>query len=321
MNEKLIAILREEKNYISGEELSRRLGISRTAVWKSINVLREYGYHITSSTNKGYRLEEDNDLLDSTAIRNNLNAKIIGSKIMVLKTVDSTNEEVKRQAAKGAENGLVVAAECQTQGKGRLGRNWSSGTGGLFFSVLLRPDIPPTDVASVTLAAGLGVCLAVREYTGLDARIKWPNDVIVGRKKLCGILTEMAAQTDRIDYVDIGIGINVNIEEFPEEITEKATSLLLETGKKIDRSDFLRCVLQKLDKVINSFLVSLSVEDMQMFSELCATLGRQVAFTRNGIVTEGTAVSVTAAGELVIRCPDGRECMVNSGEVTVQGIY
>ncbi len=321
MNEQILEMLREDKGYVSGEEISRRLGISRTAVWKSIKALREYGYHITSSTNKGYHLEKDTDILEVSVISRDLNTGLIGKEIIVLKETDSTNSELKRRASKGGISGLVAAAEKQTDGKGRFGRNWDSQEGGLYFSVLLRPDMLPSDASAITLAAGLGVCLAIREYTGIDAKIKWPNDIIVGNRKLCGILTEMAAQIDRVDFIIIGIGINVNNRLFPEEISEKASSLFLETQKMIDRNDFFRCVLQKIDKVISSFLVSLSVEDMDMFKGLCATLGRKVSFTRYGNVIEGTAKDISLNGELIVSDDSGKEYSVSSGEVTVQGIY
>lgn len=321
MKTKILEMLKNTDEYISGEELSRKLGVSRTAVWKNINSLRNEGYVISSVTNKGYRLEQSPDLLDRDIITKGLHTDVVGTRIDVLRTVDSTNEEVKRRAAKGEPSGLLIAAEEQTGGKGRLGRTWSSDSGGIYFTLLIRPDMPPSDISSVTLAAGYGVCLAVREYTGLDAKIKWPNDIIIGNKKICGILTEMAAQTDRVDYVAIGIGINVNHETFPEEISSKASSLYIESGKKIDRNEFFRCVIRRLDEVISSFIVGTSVEDISGFKKLCATLGRRVSVERNGSLIEGEAVDITLGGELIIRSDSGNEYIINSGEVTVQGIY
>ena len=164
------------------------------------------------------------------------------------------------------------------------------------------------------------MCLAIRSFTGLDARIKWPNDIIIGNKKLCGILTEMAAQSDCIDYVVTGIGINVNNVSFPEEISQKSTSLYLETGTKINRSDLLAEVIKRLDSVISSFLVSLSIDDIENFKSLCATIGRQVSVKRGNTELTGTACDITPTGELIIKTDSG-EVTVNSGEVTVQGIY
>lgn len=321
MKDKVIEILSEAGDYVSGEELSRQLGVSRTAIWKYIKALREEGYEIGSSTNKGYILESCPERLDAEKVSGGAFFETVGTKIEIMDSVDSTNNEVKRRAADGAESGLIIAAERQTGGKGRLGREWCSDEGGLYFTALLRPELPPTDIASITLAAGYAVCLAIRRATGLDARIKWPNDIVIGNKKVCGILTEMAAQSDMLDYVAIGIGVNVNHKSFPEEIGGKATSLLIETGESFDRNALLREMIYYLDAVLSSFLISLYIDDMDNFRGLCVTIGRQVSVTRNGAELTGTATDVNALGELIIRDSDGKEHTINSGEVTVQGIY
>lgn len=321
MKSKILSILQSADDYVSGESLSNQLGVSRTTIWKNINSLRADGYKIDSVQNKGYRVLYSPDFLDEDKIKDGLSVDFIGSQIKVMRTVDSTNEEVKR-LSKSAENGLIIAADEQTSGKGRFGRIWKSEkTGGIYFTILIRPELPPSNISSITLAAGYAVCLAIREYTNLDAKIKWPNDIIIENRKLCGILTEMAAQSDRIDYVAIGIGINVNQSEFPEEIKNKASSIFLETGKEIDRNDFLRYVIKKLDMVLGTFLVSFSVEDFKGFKELCATLGRKVYVERNGEILTGTAEDITTYGELIIKTESGKTLTVNSGEVTVQGIY
>ncbi len=320
MKQKILKVLESTDGYVSGEQLSKMLGVSRTAVWKNIKVLRSEGYKIDSVTNRGYRLTEKPEMLDAEKISQGLETSLI-RKIEVMKTVDSTNEELKRRSRYGEPSGIVIAAEKQTGGKGRLGRAWNSDIGGIYFSLLLRPDLPPGEISAITLAAGYGVCLAVREYTGLDARIKWPNDIIVGNKKLCGILTEMSAQSDRIDCVLIGIGINVNNEEFPEPIRQKATSLRLELGRKIDRNEFFRCVLRSLDKTSAEFLAGFSQEETEHFSKLCATVGRQVSTTNGGRTIAGTAVGITSGGELEVRDEEGNIHLINSGEVVVQGIY
>ncbi len=321
MNSDILEMLIGAEDYVSGEELSRKLGVSRTAVWKKINALRKEGYVIESATKKGYKLKIMPDLLNKKTISSNLDTNFIGKEIDVMRSVDSTNEEIKRRASAGAESGLIVAADEQTSGKGRLGRVWESDSGGIYFTILIRPELSPNEISAITLAAGYAVCLAIREYTELDAKIKWPNDIIIGSKKICGILTEMAAQTDRVDYVAIGIGINVNHESFPGKISGKASSLYLELGKKLDRNDFFRCVIKKLDKVLSDFLVSFSSEDLNEFRRLCATIGRNVSVKRNGILLEGKATDLTPGGELVITDNSGKEYIINSGEVTVQGIY
>lgn len=320
MKETILSALKHTDGYLSGEELSRTLGVTRSAVWKNINLLRQEGYLIDSVPNRGYCLKKNPDLLDAEKIMKDIHINAITKKLLLFKTIDSTNNELKRLAAKGEPGGTVAASEIQTGGRGRFGRQWQSDKGGLYFSFLLRPELPPGEIAAITLAAGYAVCLAVREYTGLDARIKWPNDVIIGNHKICGILTEMAAQSDRLEYVVTGIGINLNTTKFPEELHTKATSLSLQTGKEIDKSDFFRTVLISLDRVLSSFLISVSLEDMQHFKELCATLEREVSVERNGTVLHGTAVDISPVGELIIQTQSGLE-KIASGEVTVQGIY
>ncbi len=321
MKDKILSALKNSDNYISGEILSRSLGITRSAVWKNICQLRQEGYIIDSVTNKGYRLQKDCNMIDTDKVMKDLHCDNIGKKLIILKSTDSTNNEIKKIAALGEESGTVVTAETQTSGRGRFGRQWSSDKGGLYFSILLRTDLPPSNIAAITLAAGYAVCLAVREYTGLDARIKWPNDIIVENRKICGILTEIAAQSDSIDYIIIGIGININNTEFPDEIKHKASSIHLETNKNIDKSDFFRTVLIYLDKVISSFLISISIDDMSSFKRICATIGREVSVKRGDTVLTGIAKDITPLGELVIETENTREIKISSGEVTVQGIY
>ena len=321
MKDKILSALKNSDNYISGEILSRSLGITRSAVWKNIRQLRQEGYIIDSVTNKGYRLQKDCNMIDTDKVMKDLHCDNIGKKLIILKSTDSTNNEIKKIAALGEESGTVVTAETQTSGRGRFGRQWSSDKGGLYFSILLRTDLPPSNIAAITLAAGYAVCLAVREYTGLDARIKWPNDIIVENRKICGILTEIAAQSDSIDYIIIGIGININNTEFPDEIKHKASSIHLETNKNSDKSDFFRTVLIYLDKVISSFLISISIDDMSSFKRICATIGREVSVKRGENVLKGIARDITPFGELVIETEDSQKITISSGEVTVQGIY
>lgn len=320
MKEKVLLLLKEGE-YISGEKLSEIFGVSRTAVWKAINALREDGYEIDSVTKKGYKLTKKPNVLNANAIAEGLKPKVVGKQIITLKTVDSTNDEVKRKAHNNAESGLVVISTEQTAGKGRLGRKWASSEGGVYFSILLRPELPPSDISGITLAAGLGVCIAIRKFTGLNAMIKWPNDVIVENKKICGILTEMTAQTDMVDFVVIGIGINVLQDSFPEEISNKATSLKIETKKEIDLSQLMHNIIGTLDNTISSYLFGISQEDMNLYKSMCATIGREVSLTRGGEKLSGKAIDITADGELVVRLESGKRISVNSGEVTVQGIY
>jgi BirA family biotin operon repressor/biotin-[acetyl-CoA-carboxylase] ligase len=248
-----------------------------------------------------------------------LKTNILAKNIYCYNNIDSTNTEAKRQAMSGAPNGSLFVAEQQSSGKGRLGRSFLSPPGtGLWFSVLLRPEQVADEITTVTLKAGLAVCKAIRKLTGCPAKIKWPNDVVIGGKKVCGILTEMAAENDRVDFIVVGIGINVNTPSFPEELREKATSLLLETGENVPRIRVLQEVLFRLEK----FLTNRTDEEFwNEYKALCVSLNRKVGFSRNGLPLVGMAEDISPDGELLVRLEDGSIVPVRSGEVTVQGIY
>ena len=322
MQKKILDILLNADDFISGQEISEKLGVSRQAVWKSINALKEKGYEIQSVTNRGYRLVSSPDYLNESSLKTLLHNKIIGKNLIVLDSVNSTNDHLKKLGNEGCENGSVVAASEQTRGNGRLGRTWQSKKDdGIAFSVLLRPNVAPSEVSAITPLAGLAVCKAIREYTKLDCVIKWPNDIIVGRKKLVGILTEMSAEFDAVEYVITGIGINVDHTSFPEEIAFKATSLLLETGRHIDKNEFLACVLEHLENEFVKNNLELTPTALSEYTDLCATVGRSVTFQRGTRRISGMAVGVSEHGELKVMMSDGTISLVNSGEVTVQGIY
>ena len=322
MQKKILDILLNANDFISGQEISEKLGVSRQAVWKSINALKEKGYEIQSVTNRGYRLVSSPDYLNESSLKSLLHNKIIGKNLIVLDSVNSTNDYLKKLGNEGCDNGTVVAAREQTRGKGRLGRTWQSKKDdGIAFSVLLRPNVAPSEVSAITPLAGLAVCKAIREYTKLDCVIKWPNDIIIGRKKLVGILTEMSAEFDAVEYVITGIGINVDHTSFPEEIAFKATSLLLETGRHIDKNEFLACVLEHLENEFVKNNLELTPTALSEYTELCATVGRSVTFQRGTRRISGMAVGVSEHGELKVMMSDGTISLVNSGEVTVQGIY
>ena len=322
MQKKILDILLNADDFISGQEISEKLGVSRQAVWKSINALKEKGYEIQSVTNRGYRLVSSPNYLNESSLKSLLHNKIIGKNLIVLDSVDSTNDYLKKLGNEGCENGTVVAAREQTRGKGRLGRTWQSKKDdGIAFSVLLRPNVAPSEVSAITPLAGLAVCKAIREYTKLDCVIKWPNDIIIGRKKLVGILTEMSAEFDAVEYVITGIGINVDHTSFPEEIAFKATSLLLETGRHIDKNEFLACVLEHLENEFVKNNLELTPTALSEYTDLCATVGRSVTFQRGTRRISGMAVGVSEHGELKVMMSDGTISLVNSGEVTVQGIY
>lgn len=322
MQNKILDILAGADDYVSGQAISEQLGVSRQAVWKGINALKERGYKINSVQNKGYKIVSFPDALDCGVVKANLNNKIIGKNLIVLDSVGSTNDYLKKLGDDGAESGTVVAAREQISGKGRLGRVWQSKKDdNIAFSVLLRPQMAPYEVSAVTPLAGLAVCKALREYTKLDCMIKWPNDIVSGRKKLVGILTEMSAEFDAVEYIVTGIGINVDQAVFPEEIEYKATSVLLETGRHFDKNKLLACVLEHLENEFLSKDLRLSSSALAQYTEMCVSVGKRVTFMRGTRRISGMAVGVASNGELKIMLSDGSICCVNSGEVTVQGIY
>lgn len=322
MKNKILTILLGSNEYISGQALAEELGVSRQAVWKGVNALREDGFDISSVPNKGYKLASAPGFLNAEAVKSNLNTKLIGREIIVLDSVSSTNDHLKELGNNGCREGVVVAAREQTKGKGRLGRAWQSKRDeSIAFSVLLRPKMAPYEASAVTSLAGLAICKALRETTGLDCKIKWPNDVLAGKKKLAGILTEMTAEFDAIEYIIIGIGINIDQAVFPEEIDYKATSILLETGRHYDKNRLLAKFLDRLEDELTRNNLHMSPASLHEYRDLCATIGRSVTFTRGTRRINGMAVGIAENGELKVMLSDGSVCSVSSGEVTVQGIY
>lgn len=322
MKNKILEILTNADDYVSGQAISEQLGVSRQSISKSVKALKDKGYKISSITNKGYRLISAPNYLNEQGIKKYLKTAVIGKNLVVLDTVGSTNDYLKSAANSGCISGTVVASREQTKGKGRLGRAWQTKKDdGIAFSFLLRPKMAPQEVSGITPLAGLAVCKAIREYTGIDCKIKWPNDIIVGSKKLVGILTEMSAEFDGVEYVVTGIGINVEHKEFPEEIAHKATSIFLETGLHIDKNEFLACVLNHIEDEFVRNDMRLSEKALKEYTARCATIGRNVSFNRQEQTFSGTAVGVGGRGELIVKLSDGTDCIVNSGEVIVQGIY
>ena len=226
MREKILeVILDNEKEFISGEELSKKLGISRTAIWKHIRILRSQGYNIESVNKKGYRLvDEPTDLLNPQNIYRNLKTKFIGKNVLHFETIDSTNDYAKK-IGNELRDGSVIISEEQTKGKGRLGRVWESKAGeGIWMSIILKPNIIPNKAPFITLIAGASIVKALN-ILGVDAKIKWPNDITINNKKLSGILTELSAEIERVNYIVVGIGMNVKDTDFEAELQDKAKSL------------------------------------------------------------------------------------------------
>lgn len=315
MKNKILNILKNSGDYISGEKISEQLNISRAAVWKHIKNLKNSGYEIESVTNKGYRLIFSPDLLSAGEITKGLNTEFIGRKLIIFDETDSTNTQAKLHSS--YPEGSVFIAEVQNHGKGSRGRQWLSPRGtGIWHTILLKPDISLMEVSQITLIAGLAVCRAI----GLGAQIKWPNDIVIGSKKVCGILTEMSAETDMINYVVCGIGINVNDKDFPPEISHRATSMYLESGQKYTRNEIIARLLNEFEGVYKKFLEGGLTAVLDDYKKSCVTLGREVSVIFKKETVAGRAVDIDDSGALIVETDSGR-ITVNSGEVSVRGIY
>ena len=322
MKNEILKCLKETDGYVSGQELCERLGVSRTAVWKVIRQLEAEGYEIEAVRNRGYRLHDSADILNEAEIRAVLTSQWLGQNVKFFEEIDSTNNEVRRMAEQGAPEGTLVVAEIQTAGKGRRGRRWDSPKGsGIWHSFLLRPEFAPEHASMLTLLAAMAVRKSVSDVTGLECLIKWPNDIVINGKKICGILTEMSAQFDYINHIVIGIGINVHNESFPEELQDHAGSLLLECGKRVHRADLIEAFLEEFERL---YAIYLQTEDLsalqEEYDQLLVNRGRQVRVLDPKEPFEGKAMGITKKGELIVDTWESRK-LVSSGEVSVRGIY
>ena len=322
----ILAMLRSSEGYVSGQQLCERFEVSRTAVWKVINQLKEEGYQIESVTNKGYKLVETPDVLSKSEITSRLSTKWAGCEVYYLDETGSTNIDAKRYAEEGASHGAVVVADMQNSGRGRRGRMWQSPPGSaIYMTIILKPDFLPDKAAMLTLVMALSVAGAITEATGLQAGIKWPNDIVVNKKKVCGILTEMNVEQDYIQYVVTGVGINVNIakpEEFPEEIRQSATSLRIEKGERINRAALIERVLCHFEKNYDTFVRTLDLSGlMETYDEYLLNLNSEVKVLDPKGEYTGIARGINEAGELLVEKDDGTVEQVYAGEVSVRGIY
>ncbi|MBQ8947622.1 MAG: biotin--[Lachnospiraceae bacterium] len=321
----LLALLREGTTYISGQELSEHFGVSRTAIWKAIRTLKEDGYEIEAVPNKGYRLVSTPDIMSYSEISSRLGTGYVARELYYYDKVDSTNVRV-RQIADTASDGTLVVSDMQEAGRGRRGRGWNSPAGtGIYMSLLLKPDIMPSDAPMITLIMALAVAGAIRNTTGLDARIKWPNDVVINGRKTCGILTEMDMESDYIRDVIVGVGINVNQPDtgsFPEEIRGTATSLKIEAGETVRRSALVAEVMNLFEGYYDSFLGNGDLSGLrQEYEKLLVSIGTEVRVLDPGGEYSGISGGIDDRGELLVKMPDGEVRTVYAGEVSVRGIY
>lgn len=323
MKEKVLKLLKEYRGFISGQELCESLNVSRTAIWKIMNNLKSEGYHIEAVQNKGYKLVSCPDTLVPEEIRSMIKTSWFGSDISYYDTIDSTNNEVKRQAENGAKQGLLVIAEEQTLGRGRRGRNWTSPKGqGIWMSFLIKPDILPTDASMLTLVAALAMTSALRDVANINAEIKWPNDIVANGKKLCGILTEMSTETDAVNYVVVGVGVNVNTDGFPEDIAATASSVFLETGEKVSRSRIVAEFGQNFERYYKIFLQNCDLSELvDEYNSYLVNTGREIYVIEGQNKTVMRALGINERGELLAIAEDGTVKSIIAGEVSVRGIY
>jgi BirA family biotin operon repressor/biotin-[acetyl-CoA-carboxylase] ligase len=315
--EKVLDLLYQNQDrYLSGEELSNKLGVSRTSIWKYINYLREAGYQIESSSKIGYRLITPADNLLPEEIKRNLNTEIIGQEIIYYKEIESTNDAAKKLAQSGLQEGAVVIAEEQKRGKGRLGREFCSPLGGIWLSCILRPDIKPTLATRATYIASLAIVKTIRKLSAVDAKIKWPNDILVGNKKVSGILTEMSAELDKVDYLIVGMGINLNfpLDTFDESLHNKVTTIYHETGKKISRVKFVQALLEEIEMVYKKLYDFKDI--LKEWKAYSYTLGKVVKIDNKKEEIVGEAVDIAEDGALLVKVDD-KVRKFYSGEVSL----
>ena len=323
MKGEILKLLKETDGYVSGQELCRRFGVSRTAVWKVINQLKEEGYEIEAVRNRGYALKGAGDVLSEAELLSCLETEWAGGRTVYFDATDSTNAQAKRLAEAHAPHGTLVVSDRQDGGKGRRGRSWASPSGvGIWMSLILRPEIAPSSASMLTLAAALAVREGIREETGLSPLIKWPNDLVLNGKKICGILTEMSTELMEIQYVITGIGINVNQREFPSEIRDTATSLSLEAGRCFRRSSLIAAILKAFEKDYAAFLktgdLSLLLEE---YNACLVNRGKEVCILDPSGEYRAVAEGIDESGSLLVTLPDGTRREIISGEVSVRGIY
>ncbi len=306
--------------FVRVDDLGRRLKLPASAVNVEIAELEKLGYTIESHPHFGYRLLGTPDRLTADDIKAQLKGGLIGSEILVFEETASTNEVIEHLAKSGAREGLVVFAESQTHGRGRRGRAWASPRGkGLWFSVLLRPTLSTAAASRITVAASVAVARAIRQNCGVDARIKWPNDVMLNGKKFAGILTELRAEADEILLAILGIGIDVNClrEDFTGDLGDIATSLELETGLPQDRVALAAQVLMALDECYQTALTNFEVI-VDEWAKLCTTLGRQIVVTMGQRRIEGFAQALDGDGALLLRRDSGQIERILGGDVVVE---
>lgn len=317
--QKILRLFRDRPAaYLSGEVLSRELGISRTAVWKHIRALRALGYRIDAVTSRGYRMLGGPETLVADEIRSRLATRLVGRELVCHDQLASTNLTAMELGEAGAAEGLVVIADRQTAGKGRLGRSWASPGGvNLYLSILLRPSIPPWEVPRLTFVSAVAAARALQDATGVMVEVKWPNDLLVKGKKIAGLLNEMSAESDAVHHVVLGIGLNINMTagQFPSDLRYPATSVLLETGSAGSRLEVVVALLEHFDRLYTEFLTTGLTPILSSWQELFSMRGQTVRVESGANARIGVIVGVDEEGALLLRTATGEVEKVLAGDV------
>ncbi len=308
---------KNEGNFISGEDISDALGFSRASVWKYIKKLREDGYLIEAVPHLGYKLKSTPDKMYGYDISSNLGTRMIGKKaIHYYDSIVSTNDLAYELAEKGEPEGTIVIAETQTRGKGRMGRKWVSPKGeGIYMSLILRPDVETDEMPTITLIAGMAIIKAIKKVALLDSKMKWPNDVFINGKKVSGILTEIKAQPDRVDFLVLGIGINVNASS--RKLPPEATSLKIECDHRVSRTELIKSVFEELESDYLRFRKEGFTSLRKECKHFSSVLGKRVKVEEHHRLIKGTAVDIDEKGALIVRADNGVLQRVFSGDVVL----
>ena len=335
---KILTALRANADGVSGAEIAEQLGITRAAIWGHIEELRRLGYDIEAGPHFGYRLVSAPDALHADDLLARVAAtppspiagvsaarasqpRIIGRDIRVFEQTTSTNDVMEKLARDEVKEGVVVFAESQTKGRGRLGRAWlSPARKGLWFSVLLRPDLRPPETTQLTVASAAALRRAIQSETGLAPEIKWPNDILIRGKKVAGILTELNAELDRVKHVILGIGVDVNLSlnEFPAELRGTATSLKIEAGRTIPRPGLATAILRELDRDYARVCGNQFAAVADEWEAHCTTIGRTVTIRVGDRKISGRAESLGEDGALRLRTEHGHLERITGGDVTLE---
>ena len=327
MKAQILKMLREADGYISGQQLCEKFGVSRTAVWKVIRQLQEEGYEVEAVRNKGYRIIDSPDVMTKEELESLMDTKWAGKNIVYYDEIDSTNLRIKQLGDEGAVEGTLAVADRQTAGRGRRGRSWDSPAGeSISMSILLRPQITPNQAPMLTLVMACSVAEGIMDCKDVcgeqQIQIKWPNDIVLDGKKVCGILTEMSMEQAYIHHIVIGVGINVRRQEFPEEIRDRAAAIEEQCGFRISRSQLIADIIEAFEEDYEIFLQTHDLKGLRdSYEKLLVNRDREVCVLDPKGEFRGTARGINDQGELLVERQDGSIEEVYAGEVSVRGVY